>query len=135
VIFVDASAIVCVLLNEAEAENVMTLIEQRTPCVTSAMAVSEAGMAVARVSGLGPVDGGAVVLRFLERFAIPVAEIEDHHSALALRAAPAFGRHHRAKLNMGDCFAYAVAKSRDASILFVGDDFTHTDLPDALAGI
>jgi ribonuclease VapC len=35
---------------------------------------------------------------------------------------------HPAKLNMGDCFAYAYAKSRKAKLLFIGEDFTKTDI-------
>jgi ribonuclease VapC len=54
----------------------------------------------------------------------------------AMIAADAFRRfgkgHHRAKLNYGDCFAYALAKSLDLPILFKGDDFGHTDIRRAL---
>jgi ribonuclease VapC len=35
---------------------------------------------------------------------------------------------HPARLNMGDCFAYACAKTNDARLLYKGDDFSHTDL-------
>jgi ribonuclease VapC len=38
------------------------------------------------------------------------------------------GRGHPAQLNMGDCFAYAVAKSRRMPLLFKGNDFTKTDI-------
>ncbi|MDP3899007.1 MAG: type II toxin-antitoxin system VapC family toxin, partial [Mesorhizobium sp.] len=39
---------------------------------------------------------------------------------------------HRARLNMGDCFSYALAKSRNLPLLFKGDDFIHTDIEPAL---
>ncbi|TGP16848.1 type II toxin-antitoxin system VapC family toxin, partial [Mesorhizobium sp. M1D.F.Ca.ET.231.01.1.1] len=42
------------------------------------------------------------------------------------------GSHHRAALNMGDCFAYALAKTRNLPLLFKGDDFNHTDIQPAL---
>ncbi len=42
------------------------------------------------------------------------------------------GRGHRAALNFGDCFAYALAKVTGEPILFKGDDFAHTDLTSAL---
>ena len=42
------------------------------------------------------------------------------------------GSGHRAQLNMGDCFAYALAKTLDEPLLFKGDDFTHTDVRSAL---
>jgi ribonuclease VapC len=42
------------------------------------------------------------------------------------------GSGHRASLNMGDCFSYALAKSRNLPLLFKGDDFIHTDIRSAL---
>ena len=48
---------------------------------------------------------------------------------MALRAFERFGkRRHPAGLNMGDCFAYACAKAHGAPLLFIGDDFTQTDV-------
>ena len=48
---------------------------------------------------------------------------------LALDAYQTYGKgRHRAKLNFGDCFAYACAKANGAKLLYKGDDFTHTDL-------
>lgn len=42
------------------------------------------------------------------------------------------GRGHPAQLNMGDCFAYACARTHNVPLLFVGDDFSRTDIPSAL---
>ena len=42
------------------------------------------------------------------------------------------GTGHPARLNMGDCFAYALAKTRNLPLLFKGDDFIHTDIEPAL---
>ena len=48
---------------------------------------------------------------------------------LGLEAYAHYGKgRHPAKLNMGDCFAYACAKSHKAKLLFKGDDFTKTDI-------
>lgn len=54
---------------------------------------------------------------------------------LAREAHRRFGRGsgHRAHLNFGDCFAYALAKALDEPLLFIGNDFVHTDLRPALA--
>jgi ribonuclease VapC len=55
--------------------------------------------------------------------------VDAEQMAIAREAARAFGRgRHRAALNFGDCFSYAVAVSRGEPLLFVGDDFTHTDV-------
>jgi ribonuclease VapC len=135
-IYVDASAIVAALLNEAKATEIMSVIEKRPTMITCALAIYEAGMAVARVTEASPMRSASIVKRYLERFGVMVAAIDESHGLAALDAFRLYGKpHHPAKLNMGDCFAYAVAKSRNASILFVGNDFTYTDLPDALASI
>lgn len=53
-------------------------------------------------------------------------------SALAAFARYGKGRGHPAQLNLGDCFAYAVAYERKTSLLFKGDDFSRTDIPSAM---
>lgn len=53
--------------------------------------------------------------------------------AVALGAYLTYGRGvHRARLNLGDCFAYALAKELDAPLLYKGNDFLHTDIRPAL---
>ena len=65
-------------------------------------------------------------------------QVEPVSHAAALRTAAAHVRWgkgvHPAGLNFGDCFAYAAARSRDAPLLFVGQDFARTDIESALAG-
>ena len=63
-----------------------------------------------------------------------LAPLEVEHAALAADAALRYGKRsgHRAQLNFGDCFSYAVAKQRGLPLLYVGRDFTHTDIQPAL---
>ncbi len=133
-IFVDASAFVAMLLREPGYERLFDRIEQGGVLFTSPMAVYEATLAVAK-SVKGGVDEAARDLaEFMSRGDIQTVAIDAEHGHGALVAFERFGKgRHRAKLNMGDCFAYAVAKARSGAILFVGDDFSHTDLPDARA--
>ena len=57
---------------------------------------------------------------------VSIGELERDE---AIRAAARYGKgHHPARLNMGDCFAYACAKTNDARLLYKGDDFSKTDL-------
>ena len=81
----------------------------------------------------------------LERQATPDAARESdaflraasilHQGALARQAYYDFGRgRHRARLNFGDCFAYALAKSMDEALLFKGEDFVKTDVRVASRG-
>jgi ribonuclease VapC len=63
-----------------------------------------------------------------------VGEITEPVAAQAAEAALRYGKGsgHRAQLNFGDCFSYAVAKQRGLPLLYVGRDFTHTDIQPAL---
>lgn len=63
-----------------------------------------------------------------------VAPVDRSQTNAAIEAFRRFGkgRGHPARLNLGDCFAYALAKTRDEPLLFKGDDFQHTDVRAAL---
>lgn len=65
---------------------------------------------------------------FVDASAIVAITLADADGALAAHDACGKGAGHPARLNMGDCFAYAVAKNRGLTILFKGNDFVHTDL-------
>lgn len=64
-----------------------------------------------------------------------VIDIEAQPAASAVEAVGRYGKGsgHKAQLNFGDCLVYAVARHRDLPLLYVGDDFSHTDLTPALA--
>ena len=66
----------------------------------------------------------------IERFKVTVEPVTIHQARIAREAYRRFGRGsgHPAKLNFGDCFAYALAKDLDEPLLFVGQDFVHTDV-------
>jgi ribonuclease VapC len=66
---------------------------------------------------------------------IAIESVDEAQARLAREAYRDFGRGsgHPARLNFGDCFAYALARSRGEPLLFKGDDFVHTDITSALA--
>lgn len=72
--------------------------------------------------------------RLRREFAIAVAPVTASHVDIARQAYRDYGRGsgHPAKLNFGDCFAYALAVESGEPLLFVGDDFSHTDVEPAL---
>lgn len=71
--------------------------------------------------------------KVIELFQIEMVSVNADHARVARGAYRRFGKgHHRAHLNFGDCFAYALAKSTGEPLLFKGDDFSHSDIISAL---
>ncbi len=79
-------------------------------------------------------DAGRIdIERLLREIPIEVAPVTAGQAELAIDAFRRFGKgRHRAALNIGDCFAYALAKSTGEPLLFKGRDFMHTDINPAL---
>jgi ribonuclease VapC len=127
-IVVDASALVAVLLDEPEKRQILTLL------ATEEAAMSPIGYweAQTRIHGLRGNDGATDLDALLANFGIQITPITAATTKLAVQAQIAFGKRTPAKLNLGDCFAYALAKESDAPLLFKGDDFGRTDLTPAL---
>ncbi|MBV9693032.1 MAG: type II toxin-antitoxin system VapC family toxin, partial [Alphaproteobacteria bacterium] len=81
--------------------------------------------------------GGDSELEAVERLGtligLVIVPIDAIQLRLAFEAWRRFGKgRHRARLNLGDCFAYALAKSLDAPLLYKGGDFAHTDVVSAV---
>jgi ribonuclease VapC len=132
--FVDASAMVAILTGEEEDIALFQCLEAAVQPITSALAIFETASAVCRKKGLS-VDVAEAEVRGLLAHArirvVPLADAEAH-GALAAYARYGKGRGHPAQLNMGDCFAYACARAHDVPLLFIGNDFSQTDIPSAL---
>ena len=125
---VDTSAIIGVLSGEAEAEHIEPEL-LRWPCVMSAATRVELGIVVE--SRLGP--AGTVMLEeLLARIDLSVVPVDEHLATEAIAGWRRFGRgQHPAALNFGDTFAYALARRTGLPLLWIGDDFTRTDVPRA----
>ncbi len=90
----------------------------------------ESGIVVAARLGPGARDLAATMIREAEIEVIPFAE---DHGIVAVDAFLRYGKgRHRANLNFGDCLSYAVAVLAARPLLFVGEDFRHTDIPAVL---
>jgi ribonuclease VapC len=77
--------------------------------------------------------GRALLEQFFHLADPEVVAVTPRQAEIAIGAFRRFGKgRHRAALNIGDCFAYALAKSADQPLLFKGDDFGHTDVRSAL---
>jgi ribonuclease VapC len=134
-IVVDSSAIVAVLFREPMAEPLLSRLEADQNPIMSVANYVEAGQVLAQRHPVSPERGVALFHDLLDRARISLAPIDDAQAREALKARIRYGRGfgHPAGLNYSDCFAYALAKSRDLPLLFIGDDFTHTDIVSALA--
>ena len=128
--FVDASAIVAVLAREPEAALLSAKLSNASTRLTSPLAVYEAVLALAREGGGDIARARSLVARFLDATGIVTADIRAAEQEAALDAFERFGKgRHPARLNMGDCFAYACAKTHGAPLLCKGEDFGKTDVP------
>jgi ribonuclease VapC len=133
-IFVDASAIVAIINREPEADSFVEAIERNTGGCTSAIAIYEATLALCRIRHGTIEESAADVHEFMNVSGIeqmPITAAETR-AALAAFARYGKGRGHPARLNMGDCFAYAMARNLKIPLLFKGDDFSRTDIESAV---
>lgn len=128
---VDTSALVAVIFGEEHAESILDALAATPEPRISAVSLLEVSIVV-------DAQHDPILSRFLDDFLtvanLAVEPVTAEHAAIARAAYRDFGRvsGHPAKLNYGDCFSYALAKTSDAPLLFVGDDFTHTDLRAAI---
>lgn len=130
---VDSSALVVLLTGETEAEAFADRVEAARAVITSPIAIFEAVLAIRRKHQCSIVDARASLDAFLTTAGITLVPITDREAGLALQAFGLYGKGngHPARLNMGDCFSYALARSCGMPLLFKGDDFSYTDIADA----
>jgi len=127
--FLDASAMVAILVEESDAAALTKRLEQSEQPCTSPIAVYEAVAGVARVRSITIRAAEAILDRFLDAARVQVVPITAETGRGALSAFERYGRgRHPAALNMGDCFAYACARQLDIPLLFKGADFPLTDI-------
>ncbi len=130
-IVIDTSAIVAIARLEPEASEFSRVLE-RTP--GKLMAVPTYLETVFVMAGLAPTKGIAFLQGLVADTLITLVPFgtQELDVAVEARLKYARGSGHAAKLNFGDCFAYALAKTRGFPLLFKGDDFIHTDIEPAL---
>ena len=124
---VDSSALLAIVLDEPlSARCLQALLESPTNRM-SAASFLEAAIVVDRLPD--PHDSVAFN-ELISDLSIIIEPVTAHQATVAREAHRQFGRGsgHPAKLNFGDCFAYALATELDEPLLFVGQDFIHTDM-------
>lgn len=124
---VDSSAIVAILLDEPDGARLAAAIASAPRAAMSAATYVECAVVADRRTGPA---GRERFDRVLDLLGIELAPLTAPQARIAREAYRRFGRGsgHPAKLNLGDAFSYALAAESGQPLLFVGDDFTQTDL-------
>lgn len=122
----DTSALLALLLDEAEAESFRVALEDDQSRLVSAATLLEAALVIETRKGE---PGGRELDLLIAKAGITIVAVDDDHVAEARRAWRRFGRgRHAAGLNYGDLFSYALSKTSGEALLFKGEDFTRTDV-------
>jgi ribonuclease VapC len=126
---IDTSAIVAILQDEPERASLTRLIAADEVRLLSVVSRVECTCVI---EGRKRAAGRADLDRFLHEAAIEIVPVTADQSQIACEAFRRFGRgRHPAALNIGDVFAYALAKVTGEPLLFKGDDFARTDIANA----
>lgn len=130
-VIVDASVVLAMLLKESdEAKYADFISEVPVELVMSPVNYLEVSLRIDRGQTPELSDAFDPLLRQL---GISIVPINERQARLAREAYQRYGKgNHEAKLNLGDCFAYALAKARSEPLLFKGDDFRLTDIEAAI---
>lgn len=125
-IAVDTSAIMAVLLAEDSAERICSILINNDLCISAATYAELLIVASAR-------DLAEEVDELITTLGFEIVALDGAGSRAVQSAFMAWGKgRHPASLNFGDCFSYALAKQASIPLLYIGNDFSKTDLTSAL---
>lgn len=120
---------VAIIAQEEDGPALADRVAQAGRAQTSAIAVYETVLGIARIRNAAVTIAAEVVDDFLSAMRVDIVPITAEIGRGAITAFERFGRgRHPARLNMGDCFAYACARTLGVPLLFKGDDFSATDI-------
>jgi len=130
-VILDSSALVAILKVESEAAAFLKQIELTAAPKISAVNFVETAVVI---DGRRSPDASRELDELLRRAGVAVVAVDETQARVARKAYRDFGKGsgHKARLNFGDCFAYALAKVTGEPLLYKGQDFTHTDVKSAL---
>ena len=127
---VDSSAIVSTAKGEGNEGPLVRALANAAVVRVAAPTWLETSMVL---SGLMGPRLEAFLSGIYHQFSVEIVPFSANHVEVAMDAWRRYGKgNHRAKLNFGDCISYATAKLAEEPLLFVGKDFTHTDVLSAL---
>jgi len=125
-VIVDSSAIVAIVLREPGWDGLVSRLAAGPGAGVGAPTLAETGIVLTAKIGS---KAGPVLARFLQEAGLTVIPFGEEHWRMALEGYRRFGKgRHEAGLNFGDCLTYATARLAGQPLLYVGDDFSKTDL-------
>lgn len=123
---IDTSALLAILYKEEDAESFGRAIANEPICRMSAANFLEAAI---NIDSRGGAEASRQLDFFIRQAGIEITEITFVQAQIARQAYQDFGKgRHKAGLNFGDCFAYALARDTGEPLLFKGNDFIYTDI-------
>ncbi|RWD38367.1 MAG: type II toxin-antitoxin system VapC family toxin [Mesorhizobium sp.] len=125
-IVVDTSALMAIVLDEPEADVCIAALEAEDVILISAGTVAEALIVAARR------NVGEELSSLIDGLGFEIAAVTPASARRIAEGYAKWGKGSHPALNFGDCFAYEVAKEHACRLLYVGDDFSRTDIESAL---
>jgi ribonuclease VapC len=123
---IDSSAVLAIFLAEPGRERLLQQIDEAESRSISAASVLETGIVLESRNGEG---AGLDFDLFLRRARVEIVPVDADQVEIARNGWRKYGKgRHRAALNFGDCFAYALAKTLNEPLLATGTDFAQTDI-------
>lgn len=128
-VVVDTSALIAIVRSEAESAAFAEVLGAADEALICTATLLEASLVTA-----GKGDESARMQRLVRELNLRSVSFTPEEAGIGAEAFLRYGRGlgSKAQLNFGDCFSYALAKSRNLPLLFKGDDFIHTDIVPAL---
>ncbi len=128
---VDSSAIVAILKQESDWGDFVRKLDAAEEIRISAGTYFEISIVIGRLND--PIMNRQID-ELMEEFEIAIEPFSAEQARIARHAYRDYGRGsgHKANLNFGDCFAYALARVKREPLLYRGDDFVHTDIRSAM---
>jgi ribonuclease VapC len=125
-LIVDASVLIAILLREPDGDRYAQIMsESDDGLYLSPMNYVEAAIKADKIDEAT----GSALDEILRAAGIEIVSVSPDQALIARQAYKTYGKgNHKAKLNLGDCFAYALSKARGEPLLFKGDDFRQTDI-------
>ena len=126
-IVLDSSALIALMEGEPEAPDILQTLAPEERRFASAFTIFETLVVILRRHGPAAVADAEA---YIATLGVEIVPLDEGQMRLAVQAYARFGKgiDPRARLNLGDCVSYALARTLDAPLLFKGDDFAATDI-------